>query len=178
MIILGISFIRLVQRKTLVLIWSLESCWARFISEKVNHPGVPVLYGWESQVGVLFYIYSFLFCDRTWVEFMSISTWLAGFSAGTPGFSAGTPGFPPSPKLDSVKNICSLVTVLWDHAWPFDDSVRHLFICIRLALDWVKPVSSPVGIYGSERVKANKWFSHWLPLCCLTLKNQFIKFPL
>ena len=177
MIILGISFI-LVQRKTLVLIWLLESCWARLISEKVNHPGGPVLYGWESQVGVLFYIYAFLFCDRTWVEFMSISTWLAGFSAGTPGFSAGTPGFPPSPKLDSVKNICSLVTVLWDHTWPFDDSVRHLLICIRLALDWVKPVSSPVGIYGSERVKANKWFSHWLPLCCLTLKNQFIKFPL
>ena len=78
----------------------------------------------------------------------------------------------------SVKNICRLGTVLLDHAWPFDDSLRRLFICIRLVLDWVKSINSPVGTYGRERVKTDKWFSHWLPLCRLKLKNEFIQFTL
>ena len=64
----------------------------------------------------------------------------------------------------SVKNICRLGTVLWDHAWPFDDSLRRLFICIRLALDWVKSISCPVGSYGSEKVKKDN--IEWWKLIC------------
>ena len=31
----------------------------------------------------------------------------------------------PSKSRLSVKNICGVGTVLWDHAWPFDDSLRR-----------------------------------------------------
>ena len=40
----------------------------------------------RGQVGVVFYSSASHLLDRTWAEFQSISTWLEGFSPGTPVF--------------------------------------------------------------------------------------------
>ena len=54
-----------------------------------NHPGGPVLYAWESQVGIVFYISdASLLCDRMWAQFQSISTCLGVFSLYSGFFSS------------------------------------------------------------------------------------------
>ena len=85
-----------------------------------NHPCVPVLYAWGSQFGVAFYVYASLLCDRTWVQFMSISTWLQCFSPGTLVF------LPLQKSTFSQKHLvfwyCALwsfMTLWWQPEVPF-----------------------------------------------------------
>ena len=67
-----------------------EGCF-KVLSGRVNiwmgdHPGDPVLHVWGSQVAVVFYISASHLCNRTSVEFQSIST--EGFSPRTLVFLA------------------------------------------------------------------------------------------
>ena len=68
------------------LITEVNSCWAAWISGWVTILVSMSVYAWGSQVGVVFYISTSHLCNGTWVEFQSISTWLASFSPGTPVF--------------------------------------------------------------------------------------------
>ena len=119
MILLGNSFIGLVQRKTQVLFWSLKSCWAELI------------YGWATILVSL--------CSMPGEVNLALhSTFTPPSTAIAPGFSLcrsqpdlsvflRVPWFScPSKNRLSVKNTWCFGTVLYDHSWPFDDSLRCL----------------------------------------------------
>ena len=104
-----LKVVRLFQGETLVSIWSPKlSPVGRVNMQMDNHPGVPVLYTWGSQVGIVLYIYlapptSAIVCGRVFNRSQPDLTVFSGYSS----FPATPKSTPSQKNLAWVLYMCS-----------------------------------------------------------------------
>ena len=172
MILLGNSFIRLVQRKTAVLIWSLMLSPVELGEYPDAQPSwCPCALclrntGWRC---ILYLRLPPPLCARAWVAFISISTWLEGFSPGTP-VSVPLPKSTLSQK-HLPSGYCALGSCMTVWRQP-----EARFICIRptrlsCALHNSTPGARVIRTHYDIKKNYYYYYCHGCCCCCCCLRR-------